>query len=266
MTAPVAPQPSPHYAYFLDIDGTIVELAEAPDAVRAGAQLVQVIKTLRVATGGAVALISGRALADIDRLFPHAPLPAAGQHGTERRTTRGTTRRESRALTALNASRDLLSTALAKYPKLLLEDKGQSLALHYRAAPHLAPVAFRLMRSALAAAGDPYVLQTGKRVVELRPGGHNKGLAITEFMREFPFRGRTPVFLGDDQTDEAGFRVVNHLWGFTIKVGPGPTLAHWRLADAREAVTWLATGWPAPAPVRRARRRSPSRPNTTKRH
>lgn len=259
MTARTAPRPSPHYAYFLDVDGTLVELADAPDAVRASAQLLEVIRQLRVATGGAVALISGRALADLDQLFPNAPFPAAGQHGTERRSATGELRHDLTTSPQLDAARALITESLAKFPGLLLEDKGQSLALHYRMAPQFAPAAHRLMKTALAETGDEYVLQSGKKVVELRQSGRDKGMAIAEFMRERPFLGRTPVCLGDDLTDEAGFRTVNDMWGFTIKVGPGPTQAHWRLADAREAVAWLATGWPAPAPVRRAPH-DPSKP------
>ena len=261
MTARSAPRPSPHDAYFLDIDGTIVAIADSPDDVRAGAQLLRVIRHLKLVTNGAVALISGRSLADIDRLFPNSGLPAAGQHGEEWRNATGGTRRPRARSAPLDISRRALTASMTRHPRLRLEDKGQSLALHYRSAPQLAATAHRLMRDMLALAGRQYVLQRGKRVVELRLAGRDKGDAIAHFMQEPPFLGRTPVFLGDDITDETGFRVVNQLGGHTIKVGPGRTAANWRLADAQAVVAWLASGEPAPVAVRRARERR-DRPGT----
>lgn len=249
MTAPQPP--SPHDAYFLDIDGTLIALAASPRDVRSGTRLRRVIHRLSLLTGGAVALISGRALGDIDRLFPHARLPAAGQHGSERRSASGAVHRHDLPEAPLNRARAVLAVIVHRHPQLTLEDKGLSLALHYRAAPRLAAAAHRRMRAALAAAGRHYVLQRGKRVIELKPAGRDKGVAIVDFMHEPPFEGRRPVFLGDDATDEAGFRVVNRLGGYTIKVGTGPTSAHWRLPNAPAVVSWLATGLPAPTAIRR---------------
>ncbi len=238
-----------HAAYFLDIDGTLVELAQTPGAVRIGAALLEVIEALARRTGGAVALISGRALPDIDQLFPRRRLAAAGQHGIERRSAAGAVTRHRVSAATLNRVRRVLSTALIGQG-LLLEDKGQSLALHYRQAPRQAGVAHRTMRRMLALAGPRYVLQRGKWVIELKPAGRDKGMAIAEFMREPPFLGRTPIFVGDDATDEQGFAVVNRMGGCSVKVGPGPTAAGWRLPDARAVVAWLASGRSPQAPVR----------------
>jgi len=191
-------------------------------------------------TGGAVAVISGRSLADIDRLFPGTRLPAAGQHGLERRTRTGTVVRHARLAQRLAWAHAHLTAATAGTPGLLIEDKGLSLALHYRRAPRLAGYAHRVMRSLLRRLGAQYVLQTGKRIVELKPKGRDKGVAVREFMREPPFRGRRPVFVGDDATDEYAFAVVNRLRGCSIKVGPGPTAARWRLRNTQAVHQWLA--------------------------
>jgi trehalose 6-phosphate phosphatase len=194
---------------------------------------------LHLATGGAVALISGRSLHDIDLLFPGAALPAAGQHGLERRNGRGDVWR-------LHVSRDSLSLARARFAALasrhaglMVEDKGLSLALHFRAAPHLEAQVHDAVRTIVAELGDGYVVQPGKLVVELRPAGSDKGEAIAAFMSEPPFRGRTPVFIGDDVTDEHGFAVVNAMCGHSLKVGEGATIAHWRVADVRAVERWL---------------------------
>jgi trehalose 6-phosphate phosphatase len=125
---------------------------------------------------------------------------------------------------------------------LLLENKELSLALHYRRAPRLAAYAHRLARSLLPSLGHTFCLQRGKYVVEIRPAGKDKGAAVLEFMREPPFRGRTAVFVGDDLTDELGFRTVNRLGGHAVKVGRGATAARWRLRDVRAVREWLAEG------------------------
>ncbi|MFZ1908346.1 MAG: trehalose-phosphatase, partial [Burkholderiales bacterium] len=144
-----------------------------------------------------------------------------------------------------------LAAFAAGHPGLLLEDKGYSLALHYRLAPQLEGEARALVGEVLAELGAGFELQRGKMVLELRPGGRDKGSAIAEFMAEAPFRSRTPVFIGDDLTDELGFGVVNGMGGISIKVGEGPSQARWRIADAQEVRAWLGE-WAA----RQARQRA----------
>ncbi|MGH7606055.1 MAG: trehalose-phosphatase, partial [Gemmatimonadales bacterium] len=139
----------------------------------------------------------------------------------------------------LDPVRARLAAVAAAKPGLLLEDKGLSLALHYRGAPRLASYAHRTARAMLAHLGAQYCVQRGKRVVELKPAGRDKGASIGEFMEEAPFRGRTAVFVGDDATDEYGFAAVNRLQGHSIKVGPGRTAARWRLRDVRAVEAWL---------------------------
>jgi trehalose 6-phosphate phosphatase len=216
-----------------------VDIADSPTTVRLDRDLRQLIEALHHSSGGAVALISGRSIADIDRLFPGTRLPAAGQHGVERRDTAGVIERHAFPTQQLEWARAQLAAAAAGKPGLLVEDKGLSLALHYRRAPQLAGFAHRVTRSLQRHIGAQFCIQTGKRVVEMKPAGKDKGMAVVEFMREPPFRGRTPVFVGDDATDEYGFVTVNRLGGYSIKVGRGPTAARWRLTTVGAVQRWL---------------------------
>jgi len=231
--------PHPEWAFFLDIDGTLIELADAPDGVHVDSVLQQMIVDLHDAARGAVALISGRSIVDIDRLFPRTLLPVAGQHGVERRNAEGRVSHHAFPSHRLEWAQRQLTRFIEEHPGVLLEHKGLSLALHFRRAPHLADEAAHAAQSLMPRLGPRYCLQHGKCVVELKPAGKDKGLAIREFMEEVPFHGRLPVFLGDDVTDEFGFAMVNRLHGHSIKVGPGPTVAEFRLANVAQVRTWL---------------------------
>ena len=234
------PTPQPEWAYFFDIDGTLVELEDSPAGTGPDADLQRLIAELCRAAGGAIALISGRSIADIDRLVRDHRLPVAGQHGIERRDAAGRISRHAVPAQGLDWARSQLAAAVARHHGLVLEDKGLSLALHYRRAPRLGGYAHRLIRSLAARIGSQYCVQTGKRIVEMKPAGKDKGVAVLEFMQEEPFRGRTPVFIGDDTTDEYGFATVNRLHGHSVKVGPGRTVARWRLRDVGAVRAWLA--------------------------
>ena len=200
---------------------------------------LDLVHGVHVITGGAVALITGRSIEDVDRLFGGAPLPIAGQHGLERRDGRGVRTADERGVEGLEIARRRLTDVADAFDGLLMEDKGRSLALHYRAAPQLESYVLDSVRSLGEDLGDEYMIQLGKCVVELRPAGADKGEAIRAFMREAPFAGRTPVFIGDDVTDEHGFAVVNELGGYAVKVGEGATIARWRLPDVRAVERWL---------------------------
>jgi trehalose 6-phosphate phosphatase len=235
------PPPRVEWAYFFDLDGTLLDFSDTPGALQIDDALRAQIRTLYDRAGGAVALISGRALADIDRLLEGIRLPAAGQHGTERRDARGHITHHDFPRERLEWAHARLAEATAGRPGLVLEHKGLSLALHYRRAPRLGGYAHRLMRSLTPSLGADFRIQPGKRIVEVKPAGKDKGVALVEFMAEAPFRGRTPVFVGDDLTDEYGFEAVNRLRGHSIKVGPGRTAATWRLPTVRAVRSWLAS-------------------------
>ena len=243
----VLPTPRSDWAYFLDLDGTLLEFVDHPAPVGDDGRLRALLAGLHRATGGAVAVVSGRALADVDRLLgPAAPrLPAAGQHGIERRDARGHVIHHPFAAARLERARERLAEAIAARPGLVLEHKGASLALHYRRAPQLGGYAHRLVRLLAPQLGPRFRIEAGKRVVEVKPAGRDKGAAVLEFMREPPFRGRAAVFIGDDVADEHGFTAVNRMGGLSIKVGPGRTAARWRLRDVAAVWAWLASGWGA---------------------
>jgi len=243
---PPVPAPRPDWAYFFDIDGTLVDLGDDPGGVRLDRDLRSLIDALHDAAGGAVALISGRDIPDIDALMEGVRLPAAGQHGTERRDATGRITHHAVRTAQLDWAHDQIAAAAAKHPGLELQHKGLTLALHYRRAPQLAGYAHRLVQSVLPRLGKAYCIQRGKRIVEVKPAGKDKGAAVLEFMAEAPFRDRTPVFLGDDLTDEYGFATVNRLKGHSIKVGPGRTAARFRLRNVAAVRAWLDQAVRAP--------------------
>ena len=230
---------APDWAIFLDVDGTLLEHAERPDAVRVQSAVLRLLETLQRGAGGALALISGRAIADVDRLFAPLALPLAGQHGVERRDAAGRLHRHAFPSDLLRRAAARIGEFAARHEGLFFEDKGTNLALHFRLAPQLAGAAHSAVRQAAAQLGGDFEVQEGRMVVELKPSGRDKGVAIEEFMREPPFAGRTPVFVGDDLTDEYGFGVINRLGGYAVKVGPGASAAPYRLADAGAVRAWL---------------------------
>lgn len=233
------PTPRTEWAYFFDIDGTLVDIAPTPSEVKVERDLIALIRRLHQLTGGAIALISGRSIEDVDSIMHGERLPVAGQHGVERRTTNGRIARHVVDAAMLTTARARLREVVARHEALVLEDKGMSLALHYRLDPALGSYAHRLMRTVQKEIGSDYTVLSGKRIVELKPSGKDKGQAVREFMAEQPFAGRVPVFVGDDMTDEYGFTVVNDLGGHSIKVGAGASSARWRLRDVRSVRNWL---------------------------
>jgi trehalose 6-phosphate phosphatase len=237
---PSVPPLQRDWAFFLDLDGTLLEIAETPEEVDPGEDEILLLGNLQRAAGGAVALISGRSLAHIDQLFSPLVLAAAGQHGVERRDAQGKRHRHRFPVSSLRPAAGGIRSFAARHRGLVFEDKGASVALHYRLAPQLAAAARRAVAEAAEPLGDAVEVQGGKMVVELKPAGCDKGGAIESFMREPPFAGRVPVFLGDDVTDEYGFRVVNRLGGHSVKVGEGPSAARWRLENPAAARAWLA--------------------------
>ena len=237
----VRPPPPPlgrDCALFLDIDGTLAELAQAPDAVRIDAELVALLPRLRDELGGALALVTGRGITGADRLFPGIALPIAGQHGCERRDAAGAIHLHAPVRKTQARLRALLKRLAKRHPQLQLEDKGAALALHYRSSPQLASHVHRTLRRWLAP-DEGYALQPGKMLLEVRPEGRDKGTAIDDFMAEAPFAGRVPVFVGDDRTDEHGFEAVARRGGWGVKVGRGRTSAPYRLSNVATVRCWL---------------------------
>lgn len=234
------PMAQKDWAYFLDFDGTLLDLAATPDTIRVDSALPQLLTALYQASAGAVALISGRALADLDLRIGLPSLPKTGQHGLERRDAAGRLWQHAASPQAWDTLRTTLAPLLKRHRGLLLEDKGLTLALHYRQAPELASYVHRLMRRLVAEVGEGLVIQAGKCIVEVKPAAVNKGTAITAYLAEPPFRGRRPVFIGDDKNDEHGFAAVNAQGGISIGVGTSAGHARYRLPDVAAVRAWLA--------------------------
>jgi len=241
------PLPAPPYlrvdeiALFLDVDGTLVEIEREPGAVHVPERLCRILADLQEAGDGALALVSGRSLEQLDRLFSPLRLSAAGLHGLERRNLRtGVVRREPEPA-VFEPARARLERFARDHAGVLLEDKGLTLALHYRKAPEVENEAKALAQAVAAASGGALVLLEGKKVLELKPPGCDKGEAIAAFMDEPPFRGRRPVFAGDDITDEAGFATINRLGGISIRIGADarPTAALYGHRGVSSMQDWL---------------------------
>lgn len=224
-------------AFFFDLDGTLAEFCLRPEAVRIAPPALAALSTL-ACVSGALAVVSGRTLSQIDALIAPLHVPAAGVHGVERRDAQGHVHRLPPEDLPPPGLAGRLAQALAPLEGTFVEDKGAALALHYRGAPAQARAVLGIAQS--AAARHPQLrLQPGKFVVELKPARADKGRAIAAFLAEPPFAGRVPLFIGDDRTDEAGFAVVNAAHGVSIKVGPGETCATYRLADVAAVSAWL---------------------------
>ncbi|WP_052140067.1 trehalose-phosphatase [Janthinobacterium lividum] len=219
---------TPGTAVFLDFDGTLVDLASTPDGVRLEAGVVEALALLAERHGGALALISGRPVVQIDAMLAPLTLPVAGVHGVERRGADGVL--HVAATPDVSPVLARVQELAARYPGLLVEQKRGAVALHYRLAPELEQLCWQEMTAAVQACPGVLLLH-GKMVLEAKPAATDKGGAIAAFMVEAPFAGRRPVFAGDDTTDEAGFAYVQLAGGQGVKVGKGPSAATLRLAS-----------------------------------
>lgn len=222
---------TPLLAIFTDFDGTLVELAETPDAVSVPDALAHRLEQTAREFDSAFAVLTGREIADIDRFLSPLQLPIAGAHGAQRRRADGFVEPiDPTSLRDAQAIAQALSPLLIAHPDLLLETKQGAVALHFRQAPELEDAVRTAMEEAMLAIGG-FSLVPGKMVYEARPLGVSKGDALRAFMREEPFLGRTPIFIGDDVTDEDAFIAAQDLGGIGIKLGEGETAARMRIAD-----------------------------------
>lgn len=228
-------------ALFLDVDGCLIDLAERPEDVVVPAGLIGDLDRLSARIGGALALVSGRAIADLDRLFAPLSLPAAGQHGLEwRAAPAGPVERIPVDRAVLDRLSDALAGFAAGRPGLRVEPKGAAVAIHYRQAPALGPDVIAFARDLTAGAPGWHAL-AGKMVVELKPDGVDKGAAVDRFLALPPFAGRRPLAAGDDVTDEDAFAAALRQDGIALQVGDRePTVANRRLPDPAAMRAWIA--------------------------
>jgi len=227
------------WCLFLDVDGTLLDIAATPDRVHVDQSLQELLDATCRSLDGAVALISGRSLAQLDALFAPVRWTAAGQHGLERRDATGLVHRARLDDSALAAARLAMATAAAEAPGAVLEDKGLAFALHYRQAPALEQQLRRRVGSIARQLGDAFHVQEGRRVLELKPAAATKSDAIRDFMTEAPFAGRRPMFVGDDLTDLDGFATVERLGGLSVAVGDHVSAMR-RVASPRDVRALLA--------------------------
>jgi len=224
-------------ALFLDLDGVLAPLAETPDAVVPHPERTAAVRGAADRLKGRVAIISGRTIAEIDRIAEASAASASGVHGLERRRADGSLHRAEAAPAVREAVAAFEAFARTR-PGVIVEDKAVSAGLHYRGAPDEGGAAMALAQRLADETG--LTMQAGNLVVELKTPGTDKGTALKAFMKEPPFAGAVPVMLGDDLTDEDGFRAAESLGGFGVLVGPPrETAARHGLPDVDAVLAWL---------------------------
>ena len=230
----------PNIALFLDVDGTLLEIAATPSKVKVPAALRNTLRLVAAREAGAVALISGRPIEEVDRLFAPSCFPTIAQHGLERRNAKGKHVSHSVDTGLLQQARRVLCALEARHRGLLLEDKGASLAMHYRQARGCEPLVREVMNDLANQMPEGFRVQSGRCVLELVPTGCSIRNAIEALMSEPPFEGRVPVFVSDDTLYEDGFTAVNELGGYSIRVGkPAPSAARYSFASVPAVIAWL---------------------------
>lgn len=225
-------------AYFVDFDGTLAEIVDHPERVKIAPRTLAAVGALAKASGNALAVISGRSVAQLDTFLHPLKLPLAGVHGMERRLPDGRLIASPVDRSAQRALHERVHAFSKAHPGVLAEPKPGSVAIHYRNRPDLAS-ACEALADTLAQADPRLEVLAGKMVVELKLGSATKADAIAAFMDVEPFRGRLPFFAGDDVTDEAGFDAVNALGGVSVKVGNGKSSAKFRVANTALFTDWI---------------------------
>jgi len=233
------PIPDGIFALFLDIDGTLAPIAESPAMAAIPHETIDVLQQLYHRMDGAVAFISGRNVEDIDRMLKPHIFPAAGQHGLEIRIQQPPSQLCADEHKLMKKLSDEVAAFNATYPELLFESKGLSIAVHYRNLPQLENIVNECLEKLAERYAPDVLFQTGKMVSEIRLRVTDKGQAIQQILQSPPFKGRLPVFAGDDTTDEDGFKAINALKGISIKVGEGKTNAAYRVHNPGQIHDWL---------------------------
>jgi trehalose 6-phosphate phosphatase len=206
-------------AVLLDVDGTLLDLADTPHSVAVPQRLKHALQALALQSGGATSFVSGRSMADLDRLFEPLRLAAVAGHGAELRVPGKVAPRHYEAGIPADVRRRLMEFG-ASHEGIIVEDKGYSLALHYRLVPQYAAAAHAAAGAICADYSENEIqVLPGKSVIEVKPRGFNKGTGIRELMKSAPFQGRRPIFIGDDVTDEAAFAVLPEFGGLGFSVG-----------------------------------------------
>ena len=231
-------------ALLLDVDGTLLDIAPTPDAIVVPPELRQILGDLIERSGGSVALVSGRAIHTLDRLFSPLIAPAIGGHGAEMRLSPGASIVEISPIVLPRSFRERLHKLAATDPRVILEDKSHSMALHYRLAPEHETFLKTAMREIVPGElVDTVELLFGKYVIDIKPKQFSKGLAVCELMCHQPFADRTPLFIGDDTTDESVFAILPGLKGTGYSVGKPIPGTHGTFGTPQDVRAWLTEIW-----------------------
>lgn len=230
--------PSTAWCLFVELDGILLDSAPTPRAVRAHGALIDLLRTLHGICGGALAVVTGRPIADVDELLYPLMLPVAGIHGFERRNAQGAYFRAGSMGSGLSGLRDGLLDLARSLHGMLLEDKGCAFALHFRQAPHLEETVRLRMARLMTATAPTFELVEGDRAIEIKPVGGDKTTTVEAFMQEEPFAGRIPVYIGNDSLDVSGLAAARRFRGLGIGVGSSDPAVR-RLAGPPEVRDWL---------------------------
>src|SRR5260221_12278537 len=234
------PEMRTDWALFLDVDGTLLDFAAAPDDVEVPGALPVPVVALHCILGGAIVFVSGRKIPVLDRLFAPLRLPAAGQHGAELRDSASGDTIGAGPPPHFAELVARLNDFTASRPGLLVEDKGASVAVHYRQAPRYRGELQQFIQTAIAENGEDMEMLQAQMAFDIKRRSANKGHAVAWFMSRPPFRGRVPVFIGDDLTDEDGFAAVTARAGHAVQIGTARAcVAPWHAPTPSDLRLWL---------------------------
>lgn len=226
-------------ALFLDVDGTLLAFADHPDKVAPDPSLLTLLASVQQCLGGALALLSGRPVSQLQAMFAPLRLPMAGLHGAQLLTSADASPAQADTAQWLHALHQRAMQLAHAHPGVMIENKGQALALHWRNAPDAGAAVITFANAQLPQLHDVR-LQPGNHVIEFVGSGHDKGRALQQLMQNPPFQGRRPVFIGDDLTDEHGFHAAQQLGGIGVLVGQrNESVAVAALPDITAVHAWL---------------------------
>ncbi|TXR48765.1 trehalose-phosphatase [Phyllobacterium endophyticum] len=230
------------WALFIDIDGTLIDLATTPESIVVPPDLPDQLMKLSRKVGGALALVTGRSIAAVDTMFAPHHFTVAGLHGAEIRRENADILRHGLNAEALDRPRLVLQDFARHWPGMVIEDKGLGLSVHYRQAPEAATAAAHAVDRVVKDLGYGWKRQDGKMVVEIGPAGTSKGIAVAHFMETAPYAGRKFLVIGDDLTDETMFHYAREAGGRSIRVGDPPfeSIAEFKLESASDVRSWIA--------------------------
>ena len=231
------------WALFIDIDGTLIDLAPTPTGIEIPADLPSQLLAVSQRSNGAMALVTGRSIEAVDAMFSPYQFVMAGMHGSEIRDVSGRIRRKQIDKSSLDPARSELGKLAGQWPGLIVEDKNLAIAVHYRQASEAESAVRSKMSAIHSMLGEDWKLQNGKMVVELHPSGSDKGTAISDFMGHQPFKGKKPLVIGDDLTDEAMFHYANGCGGRSVRVGDSlyVSAAEFKVGSAHDVRRWVAS-------------------------